>query len=295
MDRGSCHLGRAPSGRRPCFAGHRSGGAGGSPDPAAAAAIAAAGRDTAAARSLTDDPVWRAVAGVPYAGRSVRTVAGVARAADDVARSVLPPALAAARSLASDRVRRPDGTVDIALIRTATAPVASSASRLEAVRRAVHALPQANVVGPIARARDQFATQVDDLAEVLGAAESALQVAPALLGADRPRRYFVLVQQTSESRGTGGLPGGFAILETDKGRIRVSQSGSNADLRDGPVPVPAGVRPTTSPATQAVVRLPIWRMSTSAPTCRSSPGDRCCVAGPGWRTVDGVSRWTALL
>ena len=40
---------------------------------------------------------------------------------------------------------------------------------------------------------------------------TALEIAPTLLGEDRPRRFFVLVQQNAESRGTGGLPGGFKL------------------------------------------------------------------------------------
>jgi hypothetical protein len=69
----------------------------------------------------------------------------------------------------------------------------------------------------------------------------AVRLAPAILGSDRPRRYFVLIQQTSESRGTGGLPGGFAILTAANGHLAIEAQGSNADLHAGPIPPPKGV------------------------------------------------------
>ena len=50
-----------------------------------------------------------------------------------------------------------------------------------------------------------------------------------------------MVQQTSESRGTGGLPGGFAVLEASKGKLRVSAQGTDADLVNGTIAPPPGV------------------------------------------------------
>jgi hypothetical protein len=209
--------------------------------PEARAATAAAGRDTARARSLTSDPIWRAVAAVPVGGRSLRTVAGLARGADDVARSVLPGLLEAADTLGPTRLRRADGAIDLALVRQATPSVLQGADRAADVQADVAALPRDHVLLPVARAREDFLRDVDALASGLAAAGRAVQVAPALLGGDRPRRYFVLVQQTSEARGTGGITGGYVVLEAADGRLRVPQSGSNLDLVQQEIPVPPGV------------------------------------------------------
>jgi hypothetical protein len=209
--------------------------------PTASSAVSSAATDTARARSLTHDPIWRAVARVPGAGRSLREVSTMAEAADDVVREVLPPSISAARLLADDRIRRPDGAVDVAVLEQATAPVQISAERIKAVRRNVDDLPHRYVLSRVTRAREQLADQLDELSDGIASARKALELAPALLGADRPRTYFVLVQQTSEARGTGGLPGGYAILRADRGRLRVLESGSNTDLHKGPIPVPPGV------------------------------------------------------
>lgn len=208
---------------------------------AADADIARAGRRTAKAAAAADDPLVRAAARVPFVGRSVAVVRGIAAAADEVARGVLPDALSTARTLDPAKVRRPDGSVDLAAVEQSRPRLAGLARRAAGLQAATHRLPTRGVVGPVDRARTQIQDQVDQLTGALRAASEAVDLAPALLGADRTRRYFVLVQQTSESRGTGGLPGGFAVLEASKGRLRVTAQGSNAELKNGDRVVPPGM------------------------------------------------------
>ncbi|HWH27777.1 MAG TPA: DUF4012 domain-containing protein [Mycobacteriales bacterium] len=211
--------------------------------PTARAAITAAATDTRAAREATDGPVWRLATNLPgEADNSLRVVRGLAAAADELAGSVLPQALTAAEAIDPEALRRPDGSFDLDVIRAATPPVASSARTAEQVRDDIRALPTELTPGPVERAYEQVAEQVDTLAGTLSGASTALEIAPALLGEDRPRRFFVLVQQNAESRGTGGLPGGYAVLETDKGRLRVVAAGSRQDLDgQGPIAVPPDV------------------------------------------------------
>ena len=208
---------------------------------AAQADLVRAGRATQRARALTGDPLWRAVAAVPYAGASFAAARGVAVAADDVARQVLPPTVAATRMLKGGSLRRADGAVDLTALATATAQVRFSQRRLLSVQRDLMRLPRSGVVGAVAHGRRQLTQQASTLASLYDEATKALALLPPLLGADRPRRYFVLVQQPGESRGTGGIPGGFAILQASSGRLTVVGQGSNADLRQGPIPVPKGV------------------------------------------------------
>ena len=53
-------------------------------------------------------------------------------------------------------------------------------------------------------------------------ARALLEVAPGLLGVDSPRRYLIAFQNSAEARGTGGLIGGFAAVEINKGQIKES-------------------------------------------------------------------------
>ena len=65
-----------------------------------------------------------------------------------------------------------------------------------------------------------------------------------LVGADAPKRYMIAFQNSAEARGTGGILGAYALIELDKGNLKVLQTGSNASLagmssREIPVVMPA--------------------------------------------------------
>ena len=205
------------------------------------AAVTSAGRHTARARAMVEDPFFRAATHLPIFGTSVYVASQLATTADTLAGELLPQAIRSAESLNPQRLRGPDGGIDVALLQRVVPQLDAVASRLTALAAHTHRLPQANVAGVIDRPRQRFVGQLDQLNQVVTAAARAVDLAPALLGADRPRRYFVLIQQTSESRGTGGLPGGFAILVANHGRLSVAAQGTDADLHNGPIPVPPGV------------------------------------------------------
>ena len=209
--------------------------------PEARAAVELAARDTSAARAATGDLVWRLVGAVPYGGANVETVRRLAEDADVLAGEVLPQALDGIDGADPVRLRRPDGTIDLALLAQVSPPIVDSARRVGAVREDLADLPSALVLARVAAARDELTAQVDELFATLDSASTAVRLAPALLGADRPRRFVVLLQQNAESRGTGGLPGGFAVVEVDGGRLRVTQTATNVDAPSGSIPLPEGV------------------------------------------------------
>jgi hypothetical protein len=203
--------------------------------------IQRAGAETSSARGLTSDPIWWLAARVPYAGASLAEAADVARVADDIARNVLPPAMSAAQVLDPKALRAPDGTIDVRLLERARPDLVAAADNAAGADAQLRREVRKGVVGPVRRASTDLRAQSQQLVNALRGAERGVRLAPALLGSDRPRRYFILIQQNSESRGTGGLPGGFAILTADRGRMRVTAQGSNVDLKNGPLPPPAGV------------------------------------------------------
>lgn len=205
------------------------------------AALTSAGDRTRRARKLTSGPAWWAAGAVPVLGRTPATVRAVTAAADDLAREVLPPAVAAAAAVDVQRLRRPDGSVNLAVLQAAAQPARRSAGRADAVRAHLARLEPGGVVGGVGDARDELLAQTTELVTLLRGAAQALELTPALLGQDTPRRYLVLVQQTGESRGTGGLIGGYVLLEAAAGRLTVADSGSNAELPAGAVPPPVGL------------------------------------------------------
>jgi uncharacterized protein Usg len=52
-----------------------------------------------------------------------------------------------------------------------------------------------------------------------------------LAGADKPKKYLIAFQNSAEARGTGGILGAYAIIEFNKGDIKILKTGSNAELK----------------------------------------------------------------
>jgi hypothetical protein len=204
-------------------------------------AITRAGGHTARAAQLTGDPVFRGAAHVPWLGRSVYVARQVALTANTVAGSLLPQALTIAKQLDPQQLRKADGSIDVPLLQQHAPRLDALAAQAAALDRATDRLPTTLVAPQISKGRSDIAGQLDKLAAALTGAARAVDLSPPLLGWDKPRRFFVLVQQTSESRGTGGLPGGFAVLEAAHGKLTVSAQGTDADLRNGTIAVPQGV------------------------------------------------------
>jgi hypothetical protein len=204
------------------------------------ARIRSSSKATSSASSLTGDPIWRAAGHLPAVGRSFVVTHAVADGANRLAHTVLPDAYQAARVLDPAHVRRPDGTIDLDRVTKAAPRLRSASAEAIRVDGQIRALPTGGV-GPVSHARTQLAHESANIVSALSGGVRAVELAPALLGADRPRSYFVLVQQYAESRGTGGLTGGFAVLRFDHGHVAVTAQGSNADLSAAPVDVPSRV------------------------------------------------------
>ncbi len=203
------------------------------------ARLAALQRETRAARRLTSDPVWRLAARVPWAGRSLRTSGGLAAAVDDLARRTLPDLDTASRALAPKSLRPTGDTIALASLQAAAGPLARVRDSVTATEARVRRLPTGRVLGAVRDARGEFLTELASLRVTATSAATAVSVAPAMLGRDGVRRYFVAFLNNAEMRGSGGLLGAYGILEADHGTIRMRELGTNALLRNVTSPAAA--------------------------------------------------------
>jgi hypothetical protein len=202
----------------------------GDPDRARRA-LADAGRRAGRARRLTDDPVWRVAAGLPYLGgppAAVRTVAGVV---DELTSRALPGLVEAAAALAPDRLRPSGDRVALGAFAAARPAVESAVTAVAAARGRLDDLGAGWLPRPVAAAVDGTSAELARAATTLDGLGRAARLVPALLGADGPRRYLLVFQNNAEARGTGGLPGMYAVLAASAGQIQVQQLGSDTDLR----------------------------------------------------------------
>jgi len=204
--------------------------------PAAVHLLAGVGADASAARHDTDGLLWRAVSHLPFVGPPMTSVRGIAGVVDDLAGGPMRTVVATGGKLSPAKLHPAGGRIDLAALQAAQAPLARALASVQLSARRLDALPHATRLGSVDAARGALARQVADLSSSLGTASVAARLLPPMLGADGPRRYFVAFQTNAEARGTGGLLGGFAILQADQGDLRVVQTGDNTQLGDRTTP-----------------------------------------------------------
>ncbi len=74
---------------------------------------------------------------------------------------------------------------------------------------------------------------IDDAKPKLDNVVTAVQVAPAMLGADGERRYFIAFTTPAETRGLGGFMGNWAELTANDGRLAIADFGTHGRPRPG--------------------------------------------------------------
>jgi hypothetical protein len=188
------------------------------------------GAEAAASRvtSLTPGPVGGIAELLPVLGTQVTDARAVASAVTDLAPAVTPLLDLGARAQASG-LRTDDGRIDLSLLDEA-APLLGDAAA--AAREASARLGDAQAPEVVDATRD-----LDRVARLLDRAAEASAYLPAMLGAEGPRTYAVLLQNIAEIRGSGGLLGAYALVTLDSGRVTLAEAAARKDgLDDDTIP-----------------------------------------------------------
>ena len=203
--------------------------------------LAAARRHTARAHAATSDPVWWLAAQPPYLGNSARAARAVTAAADRFSSTTAPALVDAAGALAPERLRPAGDRIAVDAIVRVRPTLARTQQEIARSRGELDGTSRRWLLGPV---RDGLATVragFDEASVRIADADRAARLLAPLLGADGPRRYLVVFQNSAEARGTGGLPGMYAVLSVRAGRVRLDRFGSNGDLVNAAaVPVDLG-------------------------------------------------------
>ena len=244
-------------------------------------------RNTAAARAAGADPLWKAAGLLPLVGQNFGAVSEVTVSADDVVTRAVAPMVRKFTSLDWDSLTPVDGRIDTApladiapTLSAAATTVDLSYGRLEGIDRS-KLLPQ--IAGPLQDA-------VDALGEARGpisGASRASQLLPSMLGADGPRNYLVLVQNSAEVRATGGIPGALAVLTIEDGRISLTAQGSATELGRFDPPVPADPAQQTIYTSRMARFMQSVNLTPDFPTAASTAQQMWQDRNPDSR-IDGV-------
>ncbi len=197
---------------------------------AATATLRELQRSTERARTHTDGPLWASLTVMPFVGASVDATRVVSSSLSDIADRAIPPVVKVSATLDADVFRPRDGRFDVATMRELEPSVTAASEVLDENSARINAIDTEDLLGtvraPIARLKDE----VSDARFAASAGARAMRLAPTMLGAEGKRKYLLLFQNNAEVRSTGGLPGAFAILTANNGKITFGKQGSGTDI-----------------------------------------------------------------
>ena len=167
---------------------------------------------------------------------AVPVVAQHARAVDTLAQSGADLGRAAADAVQRadpDTLSTPDGGVDLEAMEALLEPLDSASHALDDAERAIAAIESPWLVAPVADRLASLQERIVTAADGARTAADGVRLAPALLGGDGTRRYFLAIQTPAEARGGGGFMGSWGELVAVNGRLTLARLGRVADLTGG--------------------------------------------------------------
>jgi hypothetical protein len=200
-------------------------------DTAAAETSFAAAEDDFARADRLLGGWWAAPARVvPVVAQHTRAVAATA----DEGVALAATARDTAETADYERARYTDGRFDLALIASVEDPLRRTSEAITRSRQVIAEHRSPWLIGPVGDRLDRFDDELARTAEEADLAREAVALAPALLGAEGPRRYLVLFVTPAELRGSGGFIGSYAELVAEDGRLELVRTGSAGALEGGP-------------------------------------------------------------
>lgn len=189
---------------------------------------------SASAAERTDGPAWSVLTLTPLVGDDAAGVRALTRSLDLVSREGVDPVVDAMKLV--ERIQR-GGRIDLGVVRDLDAPVEQASGAISRAHAEVAGLDSSGYAGPVKGRFEEYVDTVATADEALSSAAVATEVLPGLLGGEGPRDYLLVFQNNAEIRATGGLPGSWALMHTDDGRLTLERQGSLQDFPETDRPV----------------------------------------------------------
>lgn len=187
---------------------------------------------TSRARANTDGPRWWLAAQVPVLGRNVDAVRTVARELDQISDEVLPGVVDLADKVQLETFRPQDGRINLEEVAAAAPVLVTADDVLSEGNREVGAFDVDGLVGPLQGPMRSLQERFDRTAVAASAANDAAKLMPTMLAADgEERTYLLIILNNAEVRSLGGMPGSFAEISTQGGKIEMGEQGGTLDIR----------------------------------------------------------------
>ncbi len=182
------------------------------------------------AHQLTTGPAWWAAAQIPYLGDPIDVTRGTTVATERLGADAVPRLLDVASLIDPTKLRAHGNTIRLAPLEAAAPQLSDAASTIDRSAMQVDALPGDTWLGFVNDKRTQLVGQLNSIRGYVDAAARVAKTLPDMLGRYTPQRYFIGLQNEAELRGTGGLPGAFAIAVVRNGTISFTHFESDAVL-----------------------------------------------------------------
>ena len=192
------------------------------------------------AYDYTHNVPWSVASAIPWLGSPLETSRQISEVVRGLTSEVLTPAVAAGTSLAPNQLIASGGKVNLQPLQDAAPVLDQTAVAAQRWNDQAQAIGEPTYLASVSEARTQLQDQLSELSKLLGNTAIAAKLAPAMLGADGPRNYFMAFQTNAEARGTGGLLGGYGVIRANDGVARVDTLGRNSDFAGAPAPLDLG-------------------------------------------------------
>jgi hypothetical protein len=197
-----------------------------------ASASSAAFRSAAAALSRADgdlsSPLVLPARLVPIVAQHRGAATSVVASASDAARAVAD----ALQVVDFDALSLEGGRVDLEQLELLAGPLGRLHRAVAELEAALVASDSPWLLESVSQRLQQYLDRVSAASRQSMILQLASERGPAMLGADRPRTYFVGFATTAEARSLIGVMGNFALLRITDGQLDVTEFGRINDLRN---------------------------------------------------------------
>ena len=193
--------------------------------------------DTANARVLTSDPIWRGAELVPWLGANLTALREVSAAADDIAQDAAPHLVQAAAGANLATMGLTGARLPIAPLVAVQPQLEDAAAVLGRAQDRLASIDPGGLLPPFRGVVEATHDEIRTVAQATARLAVAARVLPAIAAADGPRNVLVVVQNNAELRSSGGTPLAYALLRVDGGTTRLVKVAGYGTLAPFPTPV----------------------------------------------------------
>lgn len=184
------------------------------------------------ADSTLGSSLFSLAAKVPVAGKNVTAVRTVTSSLREVADTGLPPLVDIADQFNGKTFNPDGGSINVAAIAGIAPNVTKSSEVISRASADVNEVDASSLTGSLQGPVEDVQDKLSHAATVASRAKTASAVVPQMLTGKH--RYLLIFQNNAEIRATGGLPGAYAVLEVDDGKITLGQQGAGGSMGDLP-------------------------------------------------------------